>query len=737
MAKPPRKKDPIIPLPLLADLPVGDIDGDSLGLEPFARTIAGAALGTAGPFTVGVYGSWGHGKTSLLGLAKNLLDSEDTNTTAPVATVWFNAWQHERTEHPLFPLIASIVDGIEDSLDRFEKRKDVRRLVPTGTRKKIREGWTQVGYSLRALARGMKFSAKGNIPLFGEVGIDFDAEKALKAEEILGKQDNPLAGELLYHHAFKTLKEQTEELRESLQKASGSLHANIVVFIDDLDRCNPERAVNLLEGIKLILSQPGFVFVLAVDREVIEGYLEHLYTEKYKLPANSRGQMYMDKLVQLPIQIPVHVARFAKHIEAIVTNYAKNHSHVDPSILRALTATQGALSVGANGNPRSFVRTMNAFLVDCQLWPLTQINEPGDPFADLNDDVAMALAINRTLARILGDGTLDSVIGDQALWTALRADKDMADLLREADVNRIDLEVGLTGASDFIHAREQSLRSTVWRTLCSHHHTLNLLRNDGRAYLAETSDRASLRERAHRFVSSQSLQAGVLELSPLIASVVRSSLNLPDDEPVSRQQLRALTNLDLSFKPLQEDDYRSIGHIDSLTNLALDYTKITDAGLEHLRGLSALTMLDLSGTQVTDAGLEHLRGLSTLTELYLSSTQVTDAGLEHLRSLSVLTTLALTSTQVTDAGLEHLRGLSALTELYLTSTQVTDAGLKHLRSLSVLTTLALTSTQVTDAGLEHLRGLSALTTLALASTKVTEAGVQEIEEVLPHLAVYR
>lgn len=56
-------------LPLLTDEPVLELADDRLSLDPYANTIAAVALGTEGPFTIGVFGDWGHGKTSLLRLA--------------------------------------------------------------------------------------------------------------------------------------------------------------------------------------------------------------------------------------------------------------------------------------------------------------------------------------------------------------------------------------------------------------------------------------------------------------------------------------------------------------------------------------------------------------------------------------------------------------------------------------------------------------------------------------------
>ena len=58
------------PLALINDEPVVELGDDRLSLDPFANTVAAVVLGTAGPFTVGIFGDWGHGKTSLLRLVQ-------------------------------------------------------------------------------------------------------------------------------------------------------------------------------------------------------------------------------------------------------------------------------------------------------------------------------------------------------------------------------------------------------------------------------------------------------------------------------------------------------------------------------------------------------------------------------------------------------------------------------------------------------------------------------------------
>ena len=117
MAKKPQSD--LTPMVLLEDEPVPGHWIDELALEPFARIVAGAAVGTGGPFTIGVFADWGLGKTSLLRQAKSLIEGDEQH--ADVVTVWFNAWQFEKEEHAIVPLVASIVRDVERK--RVERSK--------------------------------------------------------------------------------------------------------------------------------------------------------------------------------------------------------------------------------------------------------------------------------------------------------------------------------------------------------------------------------------------------------------------------------------------------------------------------------------------------------------------------------------------------------------------------------------------------------------------------------------
>src|SRR6266404_2408228 len=130
------KRVDLRPLRLLEDEPVPGHWVDELKLDSFARVIAGAAVGTHGPFNIGVFADWGQGKTSVLRQAQSLIESDPKYVD--VVTVWFNAWQYEKEEHVIIPLVASIVHRIE--LKQAERAGNAAETV--------RSGWTSLTRAL-------------------------------------------------------------------------------------------------------------------------------------------------------------------------------------------------------------------------------------------------------------------------------------------------------------------------------------------------------------------------------------------------------------------------------------------------------------------------------------------------------------------------------------------------------------------------------------------------------------
>ena len=125
----------------------------------------------------------GTGKTSLMRLIQKEMD-DDFN----IVTVWFNAWRYEKEEHPIIPLVGTIVQELE-------QHQSLLQGVGEGGRALIR--------SLRAIAYGFSSKAKLKVPGFAEIEASFVAKDMIERDGCL--RSDPLLDRSLYYGAFNSL----------------------------------------------------------------------------------------------------------------------------------------------------------------------------------------------------------------------------------------------------------------------------------------------------------------------------------------------------------------------------------------------------------------------------------------------------------------------------------------------------------------------------------------------------
>lgn len=436
------------PLLLLTDEPISDLDQDGLGLESWARVVAGVAIGTEGPFTIGIFGQWGVGKTSILHLAKKLVDASEQVRDGKITTVAFNAWQYEQENSPLIPLIASIV---------YELDKKKSRL------KKIKGEASKLHAALRSLLFGLSTKVSGKIPMVGEADLTLDADKAIERyEELRSQWIDQKIEDCLYYNAFQTLKE--------IQEENEAARHRVVVFIDDLDRCFPDKAIQLLESIKLVLNHPGFIFVIAVDRRVLEGFLDKRYVEEFGLKDYHQGQSYLDKIIQLPLWIPPHEKRFAYTIERLLDQppLEEHRESFEPLI--------DIIGLACEFNPRQLVRLCNDILVDRQVYQL----------AKLREEFPLSAFIISHGIRHQSEFIYQGFLHDRTLCEKLKDCRDVSSLQRMVDalLKESDPEKTISGVLRKLRGRDPLVRL--------------LVSNPGRAWL----NNHSLRWRVDSFLSA-------------------------------------------------------------------------------------------------------------------------------------------------------------------------------------------------------------------------------------------
>ncbi len=316
---------------------------DQLGFARYVNTLA-AMIGEEGfttPFCIGIYGDWGSGKTSFMHQLQKRV-KEDGGETHMVP-VWFNPWRYEKEEHLIIPFLKTI----EKSLAAAPKG-----LAPE-VAAKLKDAAAAVGRVAAAFAYGLNVEWK-----LGGLKAVFDASKAVGREEELAerrrKEATALAETLssLYYDAINEL--QLDEHEEAFR---------IVVFIDDLDRCLPEKAVELLEAIKLFLDLKGYLFIIGVAKEVVEKGIRH----RYRFLDDGKGgqevvkpEAYLDKMIQMPLQLPrVEAGRKRDYLNTLFKG-AEFEPEVREVIFKLVETAIG-------DNPRALKRYVNLLAFTARL----------------------------------------------------------------------------------------------------------------------------------------------------------------------------------------------------------------------------------------------------------------------------------------------------------------------------------------------------------------------------------
>jgi KAP family P-loop domain len=268
-----------------SDRPIERRDEDVLGLGGVADGVATFLRNscTDPPSTLAITGEWGTGKSSML----NLLAAElrEANHVA----VSFNAWHHENEQEILNALFACIIEqSAPRGLGRLEyrvrllaRRWGARRLaMVAGFTLLLAFAMSYLGHhgaeaeSLQHLLDAARkeqfgFLAAGS-GVIGAAGLLFRLFRDLRSYGVdLGKVAASMAGSLRLGHRRAQVSFRTQFARDLADVLWALRPRRMVILVDDLDRCRPENAVQVLEAVNFLMSAPCFV-VLATSRTVLE-----------------------------------------------------------------------------------------------------------------------------------------------------------------------------------------------------------------------------------------------------------------------------------------------------------------------------------------------------------------------------------------------------------------------------------------------------------------------------------
>ncbi len=311
---------------------------DNLGHQNLVDNLITHISTITPPFTLGIYGGWGSGKTSLMkqvfyrigGKTKSFLfpfignqEKEEINcenqeiidqieAKLNYEAIWFNPWKHEIESNPLLGLLHEI----REHFNLYTKSSAEAKKLASVT---VRTGIDILTSSIKEISK-----------------IDLHTSNSEKY------------GEKYENNNFET-KSTTQNFRiifeSSIKKLIGK-NKKLVIFIDDLDRCTDSTIIKLLEGIKLYLSTSNCIFIFGMDQTNVLKALKN----------NNINDEYLDKLFQSIIRIPMSKNYEKFFMNTIIDNHFDDYLD---NVTKKESFIQILISI-LEKNPRKIKNFMNS-----------------------------------------------------------------------------------------------------------------------------------------------------------------------------------------------------------------------------------------------------------------------------------------------------------------------------------------------------------------------------------------
>ena len=205
---------------------------DTLGRKPLVETLCAVIETDERPLVVSVDGKFGSGKSTFLTMCAAHLRQEARLRAEEAAVAEFNAWQHSHTKNPLIDLISALIQNVPQS-------KRLKR-VAAGI------GWGAVSAASQGAINRQNFQ-------------EADTESLFK----------------LWHD----IEEQRQAFHSELEGVVQETGDPLVVFLDELDRCMPQQALDYLNIVRHLFDVPGVAVVIGVNQDELAHRVRQLYGE--------------------------------------------------------------------------------------------------------------------------------------------------------------------------------------------------------------------------------------------------------------------------------------------------------------------------------------------------------------------------------------------------------------------------------------------------------------------------
>lgn len=298
------------------DRPILNLNEDLLGVKKYIDGLIDYITICSTPMTIAIQGDWGTGKTSIMNMIKDGIKDK-------CLYAWFNTWEYSQFNMS-DELVISLLKSMVDSLNIQEENNNLNK-------------------SLKILANSLKSGTLMAIDMAAGGRVADTAEKVIDGFTSKDQTD--------YFNSVKELKEQFQNhINYALEKSGKD---RVIMFVDDLDRLNPEKAIELLEVLKNFLDCENCVFILAIDYKVVYKGVKLKYNNVLD---EDKGKAFFEKIIQLPFKVPV--------VEYNLYNYVKySLQEIGYSDDINVNLCVDLISNSIGKNPRAIKRLLNSALL--------------------------------------------------------------------------------------------------------------------------------------------------------------------------------------------------------------------------------------------------------------------------------------------------------------------------------------------------------------------------------------
>jgi len=336
----------------IIDTPLSNANEDKLDTKKYVQGLAQYLRQSSMPTTVAIQGQWGAGKTSFMNQLRSILCEDEDGNAPQYFGVWINMWEYSLMQTPEQTLI-SVIKGMIKECSKILASLNAPSAVMQEVKEKAWDFFKKAGSVVVATA--VKAGANA-------VGLDGDAAATAFTDADFN-ETNPQE----FRDAFaKAVEKCLTSQQEGQPKRRG-----FMFFIDDLDRINPENAVQILELLKNMFEVSNCIFVLAIDYDVVVKGLKTKFGSTGS-DDDRAFRSFFDKIIQMPFSMPIGAYDITSFLEDSLKNigyFSADELHKEIKLKREgeeETSSDTIISVvdemtrlSTGTNPRSIKRLIN------------------------------------------------------------------------------------------------------------------------------------------------------------------------------------------------------------------------------------------------------------------------------------------------------------------------------------------------------------------------------------------